>query len=853
MTGYSSRQSTYTTGDTIAAADSNDEFDAIVTAFGTSGHTHDGTSGNGGALSKLAGSNAITIGAATAGTDITVTFDGETNDGVLLWMEDEDYFKFNDDIMVIDNENIIFGTDSNILIGYDETTTDSLRIKAAEGAGLAITLCADEGDDAGDEWKLNIADGGVLTLGNDKNSAGTYVTHMTLTPHATVASSVAAFAGGVTIAGDLTITGDDLTMGTNTSGHIMVADGTNFNPVAVSGDVTMASGGAITIASGAVENAMLADDAVGADELAANAVVNASVASGAAIAFSKMADLTASRALVSDGSGDVSVSSVTSTEVGYLDITTLGTSEASKAVTVDASGDLIVPDSDKYKFGSSSDMQLYHDGTNSYITNSQGALKIATESSGIAVTIGHSTSEVTVADNLTVTGNMTVNGDSVTQNVTNLTVGDALIKLNQTYVGSALDAGFVVTRGDGSSTNTQNVAFIWDESADEFATIKAATENGETAGNVTITDYFPLHVGALTAADASTIATGSTIGNLTLANGSITDSSGAIAFGNENLSTTGNFSGAEVTATTSLLPDASGGADIGTAALEWGDVYIADDKYIQLGSNQDIKIGYDETTTDSLVISSAVNDAALSVILQADAGADAGDEWKLNVANGGTLTLGNDIASAGTHATLLTATPNSTAASSTLAFVGDITSKGNSVKTVGKESIWVPASAMYPSTTNPCADLAQVETTALRPDLKVLDFDPSSDEFAQFTVAFPKSWNEGTVTFQPFWTVTGTDTGTVAWQLGGIAVTSDATINTAFGTLVAPAALAHSGTSNDLMVSVESGAVTIAGSPSTDDVCFFQINRDVSADAQTGDARLIGIKLFFTTDAANDG
>ena len=150
MTGYSSRQSSYTTGDTISAADSNDEFDAIVTAFGTSGHTHDGTAGNGGALSKLTGSNSITIGAATAGTDITVTFDGETNDGVLLWMEDEDYFKFNDDIMVIDNENIIFGTDSNVLIGYDETTTDSLRIKAAEGAALAITLCADEGEDAGD-------------------------------------------------------------------------------------------------------------------------------------------------------------------------------------------------------------------------------------------------------------------------------------------------------------------------------------------------------------------------------------------------------------------------------------------------------------------------------------------------------------------------------------------------------------------------------------------------------------------------------------------------------------------------------------------------------------------------------
>ena len=48
-------------------------------------------------------------------------------------------------------------------------------------------------------------------------------------------------------------------------------------------------------------------------------IVNAGIKSSAAIAFSKMADLTASRALVSDGSGDVSVSAVTSTEIGYLD------------------------------------------------------------------------------------------------------------------------------------------------------------------------------------------------------------------------------------------------------------------------------------------------------------------------------------------------------------------------------------------------------------------------------------------------------------------------------------------------------------------------------------------------------
>jgi hypothetical protein len=59
------------------------------------------------------------------------------------------------------------------------------------------------------------------------------------------------------------------------------------------------------------------------------------------------------------------------------------------------------------------DMTLYHDGTNSYITNKTGALKLATETSGIAVTIGHGTSEVTVADNLTVAGDLTVTGTTV--------------------------------------------------------------------------------------------------------------------------------------------------------------------------------------------------------------------------------------------------------------------------------------------------------------------------------------------------------------------------------------------------------------------------------------------------------
>jgi len=175
----------------------------------------------------------------------------------------------------------------------------------------------------------------------------------------------------------------------------------------------------------------------------------------------------------------------------------------------------------------------------------------------------------------------------------------------------------------------------------------------------------------------------------------------------------------------------------------------------------------------------------------------------------------------------------------------------SAVKIAGKETIWVPAVAMYPNTTNGCANIAQTELSN-GPEIKTLDFDKDSDENAQFSVAFPKSWNEGTVTFQAFFTADSTNTGTVSWDLAGVAVSDNDTCNVAFGTAVAPTAKAHSGTANDLDVTAESGAVTVAGSPAAGDQVFFQITRDVSDDSLTADAKLLGIKLFFTTDAAND-
>ena len=68
--------SSIATGSTIEASHFNDEFDQLLAAFASStGHTHDGTAAEGGPITKLLG-NTLTFGAGTAGTDITITFDG---------------------------------------------------------------------------------------------------------------------------------------------------------------------------------------------------------------------------------------------------------------------------------------------------------------------------------------------------------------------------------------------------------------------------------------------------------------------------------------------------------------------------------------------------------------------------------------------------------------------------------------------------------------------------------------------------------------------------------------------------------------------------------------------------------
>ena len=163
------RQSSYSDGDVITAAHTNDEFNQLLAVFQAStGHTHDGTANEGGPITKMLGTS-LTLGDGTAGTDITVTFDGETSDGVLKWMEDEDYFEFSDDILVASTEKLQF-RDTAIYI--NSSTDGQLDLVADTEIQIAATTIDMNGaaDISG-----NLGVGGNLTVTGNATVSGNII------------------------------------------------------------------------------------------------------------------------------------------------------------------------------------------------------------------------------------------------------------------------------------------------------------------------------------------------------------------------------------------------------------------------------------------------------------------------------------------------------------------------------------------------------------------------------------------------------------------------------------------------------------------------------------------------------
>lgn len=181
---------------------------------------------------------------------------------------------------------------------------------------------------------------------------------------------------------------------------------------------------------------------------------------------------------------------------------------------------------------------------------------------------------------------------------------------------------------------------------------------------------------------------------------------------------------------------------------------------------------------------------------------------------------------------------------------GVLAVEGEAVQTAGKQTLWIPAGAMTSRSTNGAAS-GTTEMTTNKNMLKSLDFDTTTQEFAQFDVVMPKSGNDSTVTFQPVWTA-ASGSGGVVFGLAGVATRDDDAMDVAFGT--AQTSTDTLITANDAHIGPESSAVTIAGTLTYPYRVNFQINRTVAdaGDTLGVDAKLLGIFIIYTTDLKND-
>ena len=244
MAAYT-RQSTFTDGDTIFASLLNNEYDQLAAAFNvSSGHTHDGsTTGDGGPISKLF-SNAITFGT-NVNADVVVTFDATSNDGVLSWMEDEDYFQFSDDILLSTDEKILF-RDSAISIN---SSVDGRLNIAADTDIVVATTTLDVNADADISGTLKIGSGAtVSTILDEDNFASDSATALA------TQQSIKAYVDAVTTslnAQDLDFQGDsggalNIDLDTET---LTIAGGTGIDTVGSGTTLTISIDGTVVTGS----------------------------------------------------------------------------------------------------------------------------------------------------------------------------------------------------------------------------------------------------------------------------------------------------------------------------------------------------------------------------------------------------------------------------------------------------------------------------------------------------------------------------------------------------------------------------------------------------------------------------
>jgi hypothetical protein len=368
------------------------------------------TSGSAAELSSLALDTALPVG--QGGTGATTLTDG----GVLLGSGTGAITAMG----VLSNGQMIVG----------DGTTDPV---AESGATLRTSIGVGTGDNV---QFTNITGTGNTTLGNGAADTHTFVGHITASAYKISASAFIGDGSGLTGVGT-DIDGLDALGGTGlhqTEDHFLFSDNGTEKKITfsnledaifgnVSGDATIAAGGALTIEATAVENGMLADNAVDTEEIADDAVTTAKI-TDANVTLAKIANAAGNTVIVRDASssGVLSAKAVTDTQILIGDGTGFTAAALSGDVTMTNAGVTSVGDN---KIGND---ELKQDD------------------------------DITL-QSLTLTGDLTVNGTTTTIATTNTKVEDKFMFLATGSAATNTDAGIMVQSG---SVDLSGSAFYHD-------------------------------------------------------------------------------------------------------------------------------------------------------------------------------------------------------------------------------------------------------------------------------------------------------------------------------------------------------------------------------------------------------
>ena len=549
MTGYVRQSSADIVATAVVRANPiNTEFNTLRDAFafhssGTTGHKHDGSSSEGSYVPLIADLDALNkVAVDTSNNRVGVFVEVSSSAVEQLRVSDGLVTPVTDNDIDLGQSTVEFK--DLYLDGTAHIDTLDVDENAAIIGTLTVTgVTALNGGLTMDSNKFTVAD----TSGNVATAGTLSVTGVTALDGGltmdTDKFTVADTSGNVATAGTLSVTGTSAFTGAVTADAGVSIDNITIDGTEIdlsSGDLTVDVAGDIIL------------DADGGDILVKDAGTT----------FGSLTNTSGNLIIKSGTTTAATFSGANVDFAGTVDVTGAGTFDSTVAVAgvLSPATHVDMPDNAKIKVGTGDDLNIYHDGSNSYIENATGALKIATESSGIAVTIGHSTSEVTVADNLTVAGNLTVTGtqtivDTVTMNAENaivfegatadehettLTIVDPTA--DHTYklpdLGSTADEGFIAAfaADPGSSplvTATPTELNIMDGDTSATSTTLA------DADRVVVNDAGTMKQVAMT--DVSTYVLGNVTTVGALNSGSITSGFGTIDTGSSAITTTGTI------------------------------------------------------------------------------------------------------------------------------------------------------------------------------------------------------------------------------------------------------------------------------------------------------------------------